>query len=136
MRAGPRQPSDLEAAFAHYWRTLAPDAPDPVREYRWCAETVGPGRGLRQRLADVGLRDWRFDFAWPRAGSGGVAVELHGATWTRGKHTRGQGFANDREKANLAQLDGWLVIELTADMLSGAPAQWIAAIADAVRRVR
>lgn len=117
MRAGPRQPSDLEAAFAHYWRVLKPhDAPDPVREY-----------------PAIEGRRFRFDYAWP---DHRVAVELHGGTWQQGRHTRGQGFANDREKVNLAQLDGWTVIELTADMLSGNPARWIAAIADVVRGVR
>ena len=105
--------SELEGAFATYWRILKPiAAPDPVREHRFAPP-----------------RRWRFDFAWPAPK---VAVELHGGTWSGGRHTRGQGFADDREKINTAQLDGWTVIELTSDMLAGNPARWIGAIADAI----
>lgn len=55
-------------------------------------------------------RKWRLDFAWPAAM---VAAEVHGGTWTRGRHVRGGGFQKDREKMNEAQLLGWLVLEFT-----------------------
>ena len=122
-------PSDLEAAFLHYWRALAPGAPEPVAEYRFAAESVGLGPGIRERLADAGLRDWRFDFAWPRRR---VAVELEGGTWTGGRHVRGDGFARDCEKYNLAALHGWRVIRLTAGMLEDDPVRWIGQVREAV----
>lgn len=129
--------SDLEAAFLTYWKQLAPGAPAPEREYRWAAHWVGLGPGLRKALAVRGLRDWRFDFAWPNSlvdggPEGGVAVEMHGGTWAGGRHTRGAGFRDDREKMNAAVLRGWTVIELTADMLADDPARWIEAIVAAV----
>lgn len=57
-------------------------------------------------------RKWRLDFAWVEHK---VGVEEHGGVWTRGRHTRGQGFINDREKMNEAQLLGWVILEVTTD---------------------
>ena len=62
-------------------------------------------------------RKWRFDLAHPQSM---VAVELHGGTWNGGRHTRGRGFAKDREKMNAAQFRGWAVIELTTDQITPA----------------
>jgi hypothetical protein len=55
-------------------------------------------------------RRWRFDCAWPALK---IAVEIHGSTWTQGRHTRGGGFEADREKFNEAQIRGWRVFEVT-----------------------
>ena len=66
-------------------------------------------------------RKWRFDYAWPEEK---VALEIHGATYKNGRHTRGLGFARDREKMNEAQLLGWIVIEATVDNL-GLIREWI-----------
>lgn len=55
-------------------------------------------------------RRWRADFAFPEYR---VIVEIHGGIWTSGRHTRGSGFAKDREKSNAAQLLGWIVLEFT-----------------------
>ncbi|KFA99467.1 hypothetical protein [Vibrio sp. ER1A] len=57
-------------------------------------------------------RKWRMDYAWPDSK---LALEVHGGHHTKGRHTRGLGFANDREKMNEAQLLGWIVIEVTTD---------------------
>ena len=57
-------------------------------------------------------RKWRMDYAWPECK---IALEVHGATYSQGRHTRGAGFAGDREKMNEAQLHGWLVIEVATD---------------------
>lgn len=62
-------------------------------------------------------RNWRFDFCWPDAM---VAVEVDGATWSAGRHTRGSGFQSDAEKRNRAQLLGWKVLTFTRlDVTSG-----------------
>lgn len=124
--------SSLESAFLTYWHVLAPGAPEPDREYRWGQAVAGTGPGIRSRLRALGLRDWRWDFAWPRPNGGGVAVEVHGGTWQQGRHTRGAGFADDREKINSGTLRGWTVVELTGDMLHSDPVRWIGAIRDAV----
>lgn len=65
----------------------------PVKEYRFAPP-----------------RRWRFDYCWPDAM---VALEVNGGVWTRGRHTRGQGYLNDLEKLNRAQLLGWVVLQVT-----------------------
>lgn len=51
-------------------------------------------------------RKWRFDFCWPDRM---VAVEIEGAVWVGGRHTRGSGFIDDCEKYNEAAKLGWFV---------------------------
>ncbi len=55
-------------------------------------------------------RKWRFDFAFPRHK---VAVEIEGAVWTQGRHTRGSGFVKDMEKYNTAASLGWRILRFT-----------------------
>lgn len=59
-------------------------------------------------------RKWRFDYAFPAAK---VALEVEGGVWTRGRHTRPQGFLGDIEKYNTATLMGWRVFRTTPDDL-------------------
>lgn len=69
-------------------------------------------------------RKWRFDFAWLEAM---VAVEIDGATWTGGRHTRGKGYEADAEKLNEAALMGWTVIRVTGGQVrSGQALKWVA----------
>ncbi len=88
---------------------LAHSLPEPVREFKFHP-----------------TRNWRFDFAWPKTSvlDGhyyGVALEIDGGAWTRGRHTRGKGFIADMEKLNEAQLLEWVVLRCTpADIKSGA----------------
>lgn len=68
-------------------------------------------------------RKWRLDFAWPELR---VGLEVHGGVWTHGRHTRGGGFTNDREKMNEALTLGWIVIEVTPDQISdGTALRWV-----------
>lgn len=53
-------------------------------------------------------RKWRLDLALPMCR---VALEIQGGVWVRGKHGRGDGIFADHEKANEAQLAGWVVIQ-------------------------
>jgi hypothetical protein len=63
-------------------------------------------------------RKWRFDFAWPADGS--IALEVEGAVWTGGRHTRGAGFLKDMEKYNTAAIRGWTVLRTTpSGLVSG-----------------
>ncbi len=52
-------------------------------------------------------RKWRFDFAFV---DHKVALEVEGAIWTGGRHTRGKGFTNDMIKYNSAGAMGWIVL--------------------------
>lgn len=118
--------SSLERRFAQVWRDLAPDGPEPEREYRFAAwHAGGPGRGVRQALDALGLKDWRFDFCWPQHM---VAVEVEGGAWVRGRHVRGVGYTDDCEKYNAAISLGWAVYRVTGDMLRNNPAKIVSQI--------
>lgn len=55
-------------------------------------------------------RRWRFDFAWPECR---LAVEVEG--W--GRHQRRQGFDDDCEKYNAAELAGWTLLRFSGRMV-------------------
>lgn len=88
------QGSSLEREMAFQIR--AAKLPIPAREHQFCN------------------RKWRFDFAWPLQR---IGLEVHGATYANGRHTRGNGFAEDRRKMNMAQLMGWKVLEFDSAMV-------------------
>lgn len=68
-------------------------------------------------------RKWRFDFAYPL---NKLAIEVHGGIYRQGRHTRGKGFENDREKMNEAQIMGWTVLEVTPRQIkTGAALEWV-----------
>lgn len=93
---------------------LALGLPHPRLEYRFAREVVGEKPGLRDRLQAAGLKDWRFDFAWPDKK---LAVEVEGGSWTGGRHTRGKGFSDDCQKYAEAVLLGWKVLRFTSDQI-------------------
>lgn len=64
-------------------------------------------------------RRWRWDFCVP---SLMLAIEYHGGIYSGGRHTRGTGFQADREKMNAGQLAGWLILELTEEMVKSGRA--------------
>lgn len=69
------------------------------------------------------IRQWRFDLAWVYAK---VAVECHGGVWVGGRHTRGEGYTEDRAKMNEALSLGWRVVEVTAEQIeSGLALAWV-----------
>lgn len=73
----------------------------------------------------VPTRRWKWDFAWPQYR---VLVEVQGAVWQQGRHTRGHGYGKDREKSATAQLLGFLALEFTSDQVdSGVAVEMIAA---------
>jgi hypothetical protein len=85
------------------------------KEYRFAAiATGGTGDGVRERLREAQLKDWRFDFAIPGLF---IAFEVEGGTFTNGRHTRGVGFEEDCEKYNAATLLGWRVYRVTRAMI-------------------
>lgn len=64
-------------------------------------------------------RKWRFDFAWPRQK---LAVEVNGAIYAAGRHSRGSGLESDYEKLNQAQIDGWRVLQFSRAMIESGEA--------------
>lgn len=64
-------------------------------------------------------RRFRFDYAWVPYK---IALEIDGAVWTGGRHTRGAGFMRDQDKTNLAALHGWRVFRCTPKTIHTAMA--------------
>ena len=69
------------------------------------------------------VRRWRFDFAWPERL---FAVEVDGAIFVRGRHTRGVGVEKDFEKMAEAMLSGWRVLRVsTGQVRNGTALTWV-----------
>ena len=92
----PAQESLLAVEFKRLWAIL--DGPELVQEYQFHDS-----------------RRWRLDFAHIDSK---VGIEVHGGIHANGRHTRGTGFENDREKMNAAIFCGWVVFELTTKFLT------------------
>ena len=83
-----------------------------------CAE--GIGEFVREYRAVVGRR-FKYDFAWPNDNDR-LLVEIQGGTWVKSGHTTGTGIRRDCEKGNLAQLQDWVCLHFTADMIDDGTA--------------
>lgn len=79
---------------------------------RLCASELGV-ECVRELLFHPS-RKWRFDYAIP---DHRIALEVEGGVWTRGRHTRPQGFLGDIDKYNQATLLGWRVFRTTPAQL-------------------
>ncbi len=95
-----------------------------TQEYRFAAmASGGTGPGVRQRLKDAGMKDWRIDMAWIDKK---LAVEIEGGIFTMGRHTRGKAFDEDSHKYNVLVLLGWRVLRFTTlSIRSGVALQTI-----------
>lgn len=68
-------------------------------------------------------RKWRFDFAWPDRS---IAVEVDGAIFVSGRHTRGIGVEKDNEKFAEALLAGWKVLRVSTNQVrDGRALAWV-----------
>lgn len=93
---------------------------EPLQQFRFAAEsTGGTGKGCRQRIKLAGMKDWRFDFAWPELL---FSVEVEGGLFVNGRHSRGEGFEADLEKYRHALLLGWTVFRCGAKMIKSGVA--------------
>jgi very-short-patch-repair endonuclease len=109
--------SDVEEEFYRQIQLLG--LPLPGREYKFARDIVGQGKGIRKRLQEAGLQDWRFDFAWVYLK---LAVEIEGGVWSRGRHVRGSGYISDMRKYNAAQLAGWTVLRYDSESVASGRA--------------
>lgn len=60
------------------------------------------------------VRRWRFDFAFLDQL---LAVEVEGATFAQGRHTRGAGFEGDCVKYGTAAGHGWRLVRVTKKLI-------------------
>lgn len=115
MKAG----SQLEALLCLHLR--AANIPYQ-QEFRFAAEHVGLGDGIRSRLKRAGLKDWRFDFL---IDSSKLAVEVEGIVWGEGKkgrHQTGSGFEGDLHKYAAAMELGFTVYRCSGRMVKSGDA--------------
>jgi very-short-patch-repair endonuclease len=64
-------------------------------------------------------RKWRLDFYHDEKK---IAVEIEGAIWVGGRHVTPQGYLNDMEKYNAAQMMGISVIRFGTHMIKNGEA--------------
>lgn len=64
-------------------------------------------------------RRWKADFLILGTK---ILVEVEGGTWSGGRHTRGQGYADDCEKYNWAAANGWIVLRFTTQQVNSGNA--------------
>lgn len=88
-------PSDLEKLLLLQMK--AAKLPTPVTEYRFHP-----------------TRKWRVDFYLP---DHKLAIEVEGATFAQGRHTRGVGFEKDCEKYAELMLAGIRLLRVTGKMI-------------------
>ncbi len=78
--------------------------------------------GLQEPVAEFAFcpsRQWRTDWFWPEANGGkGVALEVEGGTWNRGRHSRGKGMQDDMEKYNEMSLVGIMLLRVTPQQMA------------------
>ena len=115
---------DLPGALVQWLQQLAPELPAPEREYRfhpvrrWRLDLAWTGEIVRRESTSAdGCSDMKYWLDIVPL----VAVECHGGTYSGGRHTRGKGFENDREKMNEAQLAGFIVLEFTSQQIDDDP---------------
>jgi very-short-patch-repair endonuclease len=71
-------------------------------------------------------RRWRFDYIIFNPRMCRTAVEIEGAIWTQGRHTRGSGYTKDLEKYREAAVLGWRVLRFsTQEVLNGTARAFI-----------
>ena len=72
-------------------------------------------------------RKWRLDWFH----ESGVAIEIEGSIWTKGRHTRGSGFLADMQKYNALAERGILLFRVPAHQIAF---QWLVPIYDTIQR--
>jgi len=87
------------------------------------------GLGFVQEFQFHPKRKWRFDYLVQQGYSNDpahVAVEIEGAVWTQGRHTRGSGYSKDLEKYREAAAMGYRVYRFsTSEILDGTAREFL-----------
>jgi len=95
-----------------------------VENYRFVAEALGTGKGLRERLDASGLNDFQIDFAYPDLK---IGIEVNGGQFTRvangskfikSGHGSPSGLERDAKKNNQAIILGWRIFVLPVSLVT------------------
>lgn len=101
-----RAKPDAGTLLAIHLRELKQDF---VREYKFCD-----------------TRNWRADFC-VRNGDGvnwfGTLIEIEGAVWANGRHTRGSGYVKDLEKYTMASAIGYKLFRFSTEQVETGKAK-------------
>lgn len=92
----------------------------PSAKFELLWRSFGGGE-LKKEYKFADGRRFRFDYYHIE----GVAIELEGGVWSKGRHTRPTGFLNDMEKYNLAASMGILVFRVPSHDIS---TKWLSPI--------
>ena len=86
-----------------------------IPEHRLFAEHVGTGEGIRKKLDDANLNDFRFDYALPQQR---ILIEVQGSGHS---HSHRSNQQRDWKKCNDAVMLGWSVVYFPAARVSKRP---------------
>ena len=92
------------------------DAKLKMNKFEFLWKVLG-GPELQKEYRFESSRRWRVDYF-----ANGVAVEIEGAIWVQGRHTRPSGFMKDLEKYNALSEKGILLFRVPAHQIT---AKWI-----------
>jgi len=109
--------SRLEDCFIFHANAMK--LPHYEREYRFAAHHVGLGKGIRQRLKDADMQDWRYDFFFPDSK---LAVEINGGNWVQGRHTRADALQSEYRKEYASDVCGHVLIKFDGEMVKSGEA--------------
>jgi very-short-patch-repair endonuclease len=75
--------------------------------------------GFEQEYRFAPPRRYRLDLAFPARR---IGIEIEGAVWSKGAHSRPVGILRDMEKGNLLTLSGWRVLRYTPAQVANGSA--------------
>lgn len=101
--------SHLEARFSKKWQ-------------RYYPEYV-----LQREKRIIPKRRFAFDFVHFNSK---VAIEINGGLHIKSNHTTAKGISRDYEKNNLAIAQGWVVFQISAEMINN---KWLKIIAETIK---
>jgi very-short-patch-repair endonuclease len=100
-------------------------------KFRKLWENSYPSIILQQEKTIIKGRKFRFDFIYLPSK---VAIEINGGIWMgKSGHSSGKGIQRDYEKINLAQVSGWIVFQLSSEMIND---KWINSIYHTIQKRR
>jgi very-short-patch-repair endonuclease len=84
--------------------------------YAFAEKSLAELGEVKKELKFLTNRKFKFDLCVP---SLKLAVEINGGQYVNGRHNRGGvGYEKDLEKLNLAQINGWIVLQFTYEQLA------------------